>query len=88
MNNLKKIRGVNNLSQKEMAEKLGISRQMYNNLENGKNPNSKVVSKICEEFNITPCELLGINNLKFKPENKSDFEMFIAILEKECAKWE
>lgn len=88
MKDLKKIRGIHGYSQKEMAEKLGVSRQLYSTFENGGIQNSCLVEKICNFFDLTPCELLGIKNLKFMPKDKKDFKCFIEKLQKEYEKWD
>ena len=88
MKNLKKLRGIYGYSQKELAEKIGVSRQLYCTLENGKINSNSNIYKICEIFNITPCELLLIDNLKFRPNDKQDFQNFINELQKECDKWD
>lgn len=49
--NLLLFRKEHQLKQYEMAEKLGITRQHYNRLENGKNnPSEKLYQKIEKEF--------------------------------------
>ena len=88
MNKLIKLRGKYGISQKELAEQLGVSRQTINNFENGGKCKSELLSKICEKFDITPCCLLGFENLNYKPKNKEDFQEFIEILIKECSKWD
>jgi DNA-binding XRE family transcriptional regulator len=88
MNKLAKLRGRFNISQKELAEEFGVSRQTIVNLENGGKCKPELVMKICHKFNVTPCNLLGIENLIYPPMNKSDFKNFIDILNKEYEKWD
>jgi DNA-binding XRE family transcriptional regulator len=88
MNKLAKLRGKFNISQKGLAEELGVSRQTINNFENGKRCKPELVTEICNKFNVTPCELLGVENLIYKPQNKEDFKRFIDDLVKECGKWD
>lgn len=90
MENLKKLRGKMGLSQKELAKKVGLNRATINYLENGtlkglSAPNEK---KLCDFLNVTRCELYGIDNLKYFPENRKDMENFINMLtEKMNQKW-
>ena len=56
------LRKKNNLTQKELAEKLGVTYQAVSKWENGKNiPDIGILKIICEEYNIDINELLGIN---------------------------
>ena len=88
MNNLVKLRVKICLSQKELAEKLGVSRQTIVNFEKGGKCKPELILKICEMFEKTPCQLLGMQNLLFVPKNKEDFKIFIDILNKEYNKWD
>ncbi len=48
---LKKLRNDNDLTQKDVAELIGISRPMYNMIENGiRNPSLEVMQKIVDLF--------------------------------------
>jgi putative transcriptional regulator len=48
---LKKLRKSNDLTQKDVAELIGISRPMYNMIENGiRNPSLEVMQKIVDLF--------------------------------------
>ena len=58
-NKLLKLRKQHNLSQEELAEKLGISRQAVSKWENGtSDPSTSNLIAISKLFNITPEELL------------------------------
>lgn len=60
---LKSIRTNLNLNQQEMAEKLGISRETYQNYENYKTfPDIPIVKKIIEISNV------DFNDIIFLPE--------------------
>lgn len=65
--NIKKTRRASGLSQSDMAEKLGMSRTAYNNLEQGETKiiNSKI-RQIAEILNTTSEELV----LGYKPHRK------------------
>ena len=59
-NNLEEIRKKSNYTQEELADKLGVSRQTINSLENGKyNPSIQLAFKLARLFN-TSIELLFI----------------------------
>jgi DNA-binding XRE family transcriptional regulator len=88
MNKLAKLRGRFGISQKELAEEFGVSRQTIVNFENGGKCKPELIMKICKKFNVTPCNLLGIENLIYPPMNKSDLKNFIDILNKEYEEWE
>ena len=60
--NLKKIRKDNNLSQEQLAEKLGVSRQSVSKWESGlAYPEMDKVLQICQLFNLNVDELLNID---------------------------
>lgn len=91
MQNLKKLRGKMGISQAELAKEIGISRVSINYLECGitTTSNKKTEKKLCDFFNVTPCELYGIDNLRYFPNDKEDMEKLIKTLEEEKNKrWE
>ena len=52
-NFIKSIRLDNNLTQKEFADKLGVTYQAVSKWENGKNiPDIAILKQICDEYNI------------------------------------
>ena len=52
-NFIKKIRVDNNLTQRELADKLGVTYQAVSKWENGKNiPDIQTLKQISKEFNI------------------------------------
>lgn len=68
--NLKKIRKDNNLSQEQLAEKLGISRQAVSKWESGQSyPEMDKVVQICNMFNYNMDELIN-ENIKEVDESK------------------
>lgn len=61
-NNLRKIRKENNLSQEQLAEKLGVSRQSVSKWESEQAyPEMEKMIQICDLFDITMDELLNQN---------------------------
>ncbi len=74
---IKDIRKKNNLTQKELADKLGVTYQAVSKWENSKNiPDIEIITLICDMFNLDINEFL--NNKKNK-KNKLIF-LFITIL--------
>ena len=68
--NLKRIRKDNNLSQEQLAEKLGVSRQSVSKWENGEAyPEMDKVLQLCKMFNLNIDELLN-QDIKDVNENK------------------
>lgn len=73
---IKKIRKDNNITQKELAEKLGVTYQAVSKWENGKNiPDIEIIKLICSEYNIDINELLDN-----KIEKKNKFNILIPII--------
>ena len=59
-NFIKSIRKDNNLTQKEFADKFGVTYQAVSKWENGKNiPDLSILKQICDEFNVDIDELLN-----------------------------
>lgn len=53
--NMRKLRKKHKLTQAEVAQKLGITVQHYQQIESGKTPpNLRIVSKMCEVFGVHP----------------------------------
>lgn len=68
--NLRRIRKDNNLSQEQLAEKLGVSRQAVSKWESGQSyPEMDKVLLICKTFNYNIDELMN-ENIKEVEENK------------------
>lgn len=60
--NLKFLRKERNISQQEIADYLNITRQAYNNYENGKRePDYEILLKLGEYFEVTVDDLLNSN---------------------------
>lgn len=56
--NLRYLRNLKNLSQKQLSDKLSISTVHLNNIENGKSfPSIDLLEKICIVLEITPKQL-------------------------------
>jgi len=76
-NFIKQIRLENNLTQKDLADKLGVTYQAVSKWENGKNvPDIGIMKQISEEFNVNIDEILnGEKQLK-----KSNTKWYIALI--------
>ena len=60
-NNLKQCRLHKNLSQKELAESIGVAPSTYSLYESGKRePNVQTIKKISDILNVSADELLGL----------------------------
>ena len=67
---IKQIRQENNLTQKELADKLGVTFQAVSKWENGKNvPDIAILKQISEDFNIDISEILAGEKKKTKKTN-------------------
>ena len=71
-NIIKVLRAQNNLTQEELAQKIGISRQALSNIENNKvQPSGKVVIKIANIFGI-PAEQIFFEDDVMHAEHKTE----------------
>lgn len=58
---IRKYREANNMSQKELAKKIGVSNSRVSNWEQGINrPDVDFLASICKALNVSPSELLDI----------------------------
>ncbi|HGK8277081.1 TPA: helix-turn-helix domain-containing protein, partial [Streptococcus pyogenes] len=58
--NLSNLRKKNRLSQKELADELGLNKQSISEIENGRRfPTFTNLEKIAKFFNATPTQLFG-----------------------------
>ena len=78
--NLKKIRKEHNLSQEQLAEKLGVSRQSVSKWENGEAyPEMDKMIQLCQLFNLNIDDLLNqdITELNNNKQSKNNINKFI-----------
>lgn len=78
--NLKRIRKDNNLSQEQLAEKLGVSRQSVSKWENGEAyPEMDKVLQICKMFNLNIDELLNqdIKDVNEVKQSKINIDKYV-----------
>ena len=77
MNKIKEYRKLANLTQKEVAEKLGITQQAYATYEtSGRNPSGKLLDKLAFILHADPNEL--ISNTLFSNSDINSIEEFLA----------
>lgn len=59
---IKSLRTKHNLTQNELAKKIGVTRQAYANYEQGtREPSMDIIKKLCVLFDCTSDELLEID---------------------------
>lgn len=78
--NLRRIRKDNNLSQEQLAEKLGVSRQSVSKWENGEAyPEMDKVLQICKMFNLNIDELLNqdIKDVNEVKQSKINIDKYV-----------
>lgn len=78
--NLKKIRKENNLSQEQIAERLGVSRQSVSKWESGQAyPEMDKMLQLCEMFNLNIDDLLNqnINEVRKNKQSKININKYI-----------
>ncbi len=85
---LKDLRIEKGATLEEIADYVGISKQRYHQIESAgiTNTHEAAARDIAEFFGVNLFELAGVDNFKFKPSTKDDFDALIAVLEKEKAK--
>ncbi len=84
--NLASLRKSKNLSQEEIADRLGVSRQAISKWENGQAlPETANIMKLCEILEVTPNELLGYEEQKAKPVEQLPYDN--GEIKEEKKKW-
>ncbi len=83
MKHLKELRAAKKVSQQDVANYLGITRQAYSNYENGnRDPDNETLLKLAEFFDVTVDTLLRGNEKAPTPEgerNVSDDDIKFAL---------
>jgi len=75
------LRKKNGLTQKDFAEKFGVTFQAVSKWENGKNiPDISILKQICEEFNIDINEILDVKNNIKKEKDNSKYYYIIPLI--------
>lgn len=83
MNNISKFRGLKEISQKDFAEMLDMTRPGLSYVENGnaKKICEKRLNKMSEILGVSVVKLLGLENFKYLPQSKEDIDYIIEILQ-------
>ena len=69
---LKSARAAKDLSQQQLAEAVGVSRQTINAIEKGDyNPTIKLCIAICKVLGVTPNDLYRVKKAKASAEDKA-----------------
>ena len=72
--NLKEARKKANLSQREVADAVGVAYSTYSLYESGKRePNVVTIKKIADALNVSANELLGIKSSEVEPTEKAEY---------------
>lgn len=75
---IKEIRTKNNLTQKEFADKYGVTYQAVSKWENAKNmPDVSLLRQICIDFDINMDELFG---RKYKKNNNKKYIIIVSVI--------
>lgn len=84
MNNIKMYRGLAEMTQTELAKRVGLTRQGLIFIESGKSwlINRKVLAQICEELHVSQPLILGMENFKYIPQTKEEVDYMIELLQK------
>ena len=82
MNNIKKYRGINNMTQEALAEKLNCARSLITYWESSEYNNLKPIQakKLSEALNCSIIELYGEDNFKIVPSTDNDKLEMMKIL--------
>lgn len=90
MNNIKKLRGREGLTQIDLANQINVTRALIVKLEKDDchSTSQSTTEALCKRFNVSPCELYGLDNLKHMPQSKEDCLYLINLLEEEMKKWD
>lgn len=78
-NNIRHLRIEHNVTQTELAEKLGVTKQALSLSENG-HVTRKTAKKIADYFNVSILEVMGLDAFEYKPETEDERQYLIALL--------
>jgi transcriptional regulator with XRE-family HTH domain len=80
-NLIKEIRKNNNLTQKALADKYGVTYQAVSKWENGTNlPDISLIKEICNDYNIDVNDFLDGNNIQNKSNKNNKIYVLIGLL--------
>jgi transcriptional regulator with XRE-family HTH domain len=74
---IRKYREMRGFSQKELAQKIGVSNSRVSNWEQGINrPDADILADICKALNVSPSELLDV---RLSPDDLNEQERKVII---------
>ena len=80
-NLIKDIRKKNSLTQKDLADKYGVTYQAVSKWENGTNlPDISLIKQICNDYNIDVNDFLDGNNIKSNNKSYKSLNILVLIL--------
>lgn len=78
MNRIKEVREMHGLTQKQLAEEVGVTKATIANWEINFNPNVQMVKKVSEVLSVSPLYLMGLSDSLY-----DNFERLKYLLTKE-----
>lgn len=78
MNRIKEVREMHGLTQKQLAEEVGVTKATIANWEINFNPNVQIVKKVSEVLSVSPLYLMGVSDSMY-----DNFEQLKCLLTKE-----
>lgn len=76
LKNLKELRAYTNISQKQLAEAIGVSQQSINKYENHNiEPDIGTLIRIADYFDTSVDYVIGHSTVRHKIENVTDYEL-------------
>lgn len=78
MNRIKEVREMHGLTQKQLAEEVGVTRATIANWEINFNPNVQMVKKLSEVLSVSALYLMGLSDSMY-----DNFEQLKCLLTKE-----
>lgn len=78
MNRIKEVREMHGLTQKQLAEEVGVTKATIANWEINFNPNVQMVKKVSEVLSVSPLYLMGVSDSLY-----DNFERLKYLLTKE-----
>ena len=86
MTRLKELRYEHGLTQKEVANAVGVSRQTINRFESGdfSRFSADTIRNLCSFFSVSPFDILKASDvLKIKPSNRQELVKLISAINEE-----
>ena len=78
-NNIRHIRMTHGVSQTELGEALGITKQALSLSENG-HVSKKIAQRIADYFNVSVLEVMGLDAFECAPKTEEERQYLITLL--------